>query len=108
MPSDVSFDRAPSPAPEPAILSTIVHIDSADFWLTADGGFLGPNSVWKEIVNVKPSCTVMDPGIEPVTFDFAVVIRVLQELTAKCVTPGYTTGKSFFSQRESGPTRFKL
>ncbi|KAI6012887.1 hypothetical protein BKA83DRAFT_4130694 [Pisolithus microcarpus] len=67
----------------PLILSTVVHINSADFWLTADGGFLGPNSIWKEIVNVKPSCTIMDPGIEPVTFDFVVVIRVLQELTAK-------------------------
>ncbi|KAI6016974.1 hypothetical protein BKA83DRAFT_4497514 [Pisolithus microcarpus] len=107
-PSDVAFHCAPSPAAEPAILRAIVCIDSADFWLMADGGYLGPNSIWKEIVDVKPSCTVTDPGIDPVSSDFVVVIQLLQELTANCVTPGYTSGKSFFSTRDTGATRFKL
>ncbi|KAI6025247.1 hypothetical protein PISMIDRAFT_102069 [Pisolithus microcarpus 441] len=106
--SDGDDTTANTTANEPAILRAIVRIDSADFWLTADGGYLGPNSIWKEIVDVKPSCTVTDPGIDPVTSDFAVVIHVLQQLTANCVTPGYTSGKSFFSTKDLGTPRFKL
>ncbi|KAI5981832.1 hypothetical protein EDD15DRAFT_2182600 [Pisolithus albus] len=108
VPSDDAIHVGPSPPAEPAILRAIVRIDLADFWLTADGGYVGPNSIWKEMVDVKPSCAVTDPGIDPVTTDFPVVIQVLEQLTAKCVTPGYTSGKSFFSKTDTGATRFKL
>ncbi|KIK17013.1 hypothetical protein PISMIDRAFT_685753 [Pisolithus microcarpus 441] len=108
LPSDDSLDRPRSPPPEPAVLRAIVRIDSDDFWLTADGGYLGPNTVWKEIANVKPSCTVTDPGLDPITSDYDVVIHVLQDLTQKCVTAGYSSGTSFFSTKDTGAIRFKL
>ncbi|KIK13779.1 hypothetical protein PISMIDRAFT_688404 [Pisolithus microcarpus 441] len=108
LPSDDSLDRPGSPPPEPAVLRAIVRIDSDDFWLTADGGYLGPNTVWKEIADVKPSCTVTDPGLDPITSDYNVVIHVLQDLTQKCVTAGYSSGTSFFSTKDTGAIRFKL
>ncbi|KAI6021763.1 hypothetical protein BKA83DRAFT_4126509 [Pisolithus microcarpus] len=82
--SDDSSDCLDSATPDPAILHTIVHIDSKDFWLTADSGYLGPNTVWKEIADVKPSCTITNPGLEPISSDFKVVIHMLQDLTEKC------------------------
>ncbi|KAI5989258.1 hypothetical protein EDD15DRAFT_2284432 [Pisolithus albus] len=108
LPSDDSSDCSESPTPQPAVLSAIVRIDSEDFWLTADGGYLGPNIVWKEFADVKLSCAATDPGLEPVSSDYVVVINVLQHLTEKCVTAGYSSGKSLFSKKGTAAMRFKL
>ncbi|KIK20626.1 hypothetical protein PISMIDRAFT_12831 [Pisolithus microcarpus 441] len=108
LPSDDSLDRPGLPSPEPAVLHAIVHIDLEDFWLMADGGYLGPNMVWKEIANVKPSCMVTNPGLDPITSDYNIVIHVLQDLTQKCVTARYSSGRSFFSTKDTGSIHFKL
>ncbi|KAI6152800.1 hypothetical protein EDD17DRAFT_1635375 [Pisolithus thermaeus] len=101
-------DRAVSPSSGAAELCAIMRIDREDFWLTADGGYMGPNSLWKEIVDVKLSCAACDPGVAPLTSNFAVVLDVLCVLTQKCVTPGYSAGTSFFLNTKQGPSRFKL
>ncbi|KAI6041949.1 hypothetical protein EDC04DRAFT_2892453 [Pisolithus marmoratus] len=67
---DGSAESDLSPPPSAAVLSAIVRIDRDDFWLTSDGGYRGPNTFWREILDVKPSCTVSEPGLEPVNLDF--------------------------------------
>ncbi|KIK11918.1 hypothetical protein PISMIDRAFT_78579, partial [Pisolithus microcarpus 441] len=91
-----------------AILSAIARIDNHDFWLTSDGGYQGPDSVWKEFLEVKPSCALTDPGLQPAAADFPIVLRTLQKITEKCVTPGYSAGRSFFAPSKTTATRFKL
>ncbi|KAI6012033.1 hypothetical protein EDC04DRAFT_2609606 [Pisolithus marmoratus] len=105
---DRSAESDLSPPPSAAVLSAIVCIDCDDFWLTSDGGYRGPNTFWREILDVKPSCTVSEPGLKPVNLDFVVVLQMLHMFTEKCVTPGYSRSKSFFSNSNMGPMRFKL
>ncbi|KAI5995129.1 hypothetical protein EDD15DRAFT_2195752 [Pisolithus albus] len=94
--------------PEPAVLTAIVRIDRDDFWLMSDGGYQGPGSVWKDILDVKPSCALTKPGLDPLNSDFATVLSMLRLLTQNCVTPGYGLGKSLFGSDNLNPTRFKL
>ncbi|KAI5990596.1 hypothetical protein EDD15DRAFT_2197916 [Pisolithus albus] len=105
---DRPANSLPASPPERAVLSAIVRIDREDFWLVSDGGYQGPGNVWKDILDVKLSCALTKPGLEPIDSDFAVVLNALQLLTQKCVTPGYTLGKSLFGNENSNPTRFKL
>lgn len=106
--SDLKPDVPLSQPNEPAILSAIVRIDRDDFWLMADGGYLGPNNVCKDILDVKPSCALSNPGLEPVMSDFPLVLQTLQQFTQRCVTPSFSSGKSFFSVDQNGARRFKL
>ncbi|KAI6020046.1 hypothetical protein PISMIDRAFT_17811 [Pisolithus microcarpus 441] len=106
--SSQSPDHSFSPPPEPAELCAIVRIDRDHFWLTSDGGYLGPNDICKEFLDVKPSCALSSPGLEPMASDFLTVLQMLRLLMEKCVTPGYSSGKSFFSTKMNGPPRFKL
>ncbi|KAI5987722.1 hypothetical protein EDD15DRAFT_2372104 [Pisolithus albus] len=105
--ADLDFVQRPL-SPQCATLSAIARIDREDFWLTSDGGYQGPNSVWKEFLQVKPSCALTDPGSQTVPSDFGIILQTLQKITDKCVTPGYTAGRSFFSPSDDSPTRFKL
>ncbi|KAI6017791.1 hypothetical protein BKA83DRAFT_4496954 [Pisolithus microcarpus] len=89
-------------------MDSLQRIDQEDFWLTPDGRYQGPNGVWKEFLDVKPSCTLMNPGMEPVMSDFPVTLHMLQSFTQHCMTPGFSSGKSFFSGDEHGPSCFKL
>ncbi|KAI5983548.1 hypothetical protein EDD15DRAFT_2202033 [Pisolithus albus] len=107
-PHNVSPNPGLPPRPERAILSAIACIDHDDFWLVADGGYHGPTEVCKEILDIKPSCAMTHPGLEPVRTDFAVVLQNLREITQKCVTSGYSAGRSFFTWSNQIPTRFKL
>ncbi|KAI6019140.1 hypothetical protein EDC04DRAFT_2901882 [Pisolithus marmoratus] len=98
-----------STSPDAAVLPAIVHIGLNNFWLTSDGGYhASPNTMWKEIVNVKLSCTISDPGVEIVSSDFPHILHMLHIFTKNCITPGYSSGKSFFSSGEMGPRCFKL
>ncbi|KIO04429.1 hypothetical protein M404DRAFT_111937, partial [Pisolithus tinctorius Marx 270] len=86
-----------------ACLAAIVHVDSKDFWLSADGGYQGPNHICKEIVDVKPSC-----AIGMLNDDFSSVITNLCALQDHCVMSGYSPGKSFFSADAFGNPCFKM
>ncbi|KAI5998458.1 hypothetical protein EDC04DRAFT_2909404 [Pisolithus marmoratus] len=94
--------------PNPAILSAIVCIDHKDFWLMSNGGYQGPNAVWTDILHVKLSCALSNPGIEPVLSDFPHMLQNLPLLTECCVTPGFTSGKRLFCTDRQGLARFKL
>ncbi|KAI6032329.1 hypothetical protein PISMIDRAFT_19423 [Pisolithus microcarpus 441] len=98
--SQLSLDQTDTPPPKGAKLSAIVQIDRDDFWLTSDGGYVGPTAICKEILEVKPSCSLSNPGVEPASSDFATVLQTLHVLTEDCVTPGYSSGKSFFFNGE--------
>ncbi|KAI6024014.1 hypothetical protein BKA83DRAFT_4052710 [Pisolithus microcarpus] len=100
--------HVPKLASEPAILSMIVRIDHNNFWLMADGGYPGPNNMCKDILDVKPSCALLNPGLEPMMSDFPLVLQTLQQSTQRCVTPGFSSGKSFFSVDQNGAQHFKL
>ncbi|KIK19870.1 hypothetical protein PISMIDRAFT_43628, partial [Pisolithus microcarpus 441] len=76
-----------------AILSAIACIDHDNFWLTTNGGYHGPTTVCRAILNIKPSCAMTIPGMEPVTSDFGVIIQNLHEINQKCVMPGYSAGR---------------
>lgn len=108
LPSEVSPDHSHSPPPKGAELSAIVRIDRENFWLTSDGGYVGPTNICKEILEVKPSCTLSNPSVEPASTDFATVLQMLHLVTEKCVTPGYSSGKSLFSTEKNKPPRFKV
>ncbi|KAI6014255.1 hypothetical protein PISMIDRAFT_118001, partial [Pisolithus microcarpus 441] len=105
-------EQAPQSAlsmrPERVVLSAIACIDHDDFWLTADGGYHAPTPVCRELLDVKPSCALATPGLEPVKSDFAIVLRNLRQVTEKCIMPGYGTGKSFFTGDPLNTTCFKL
>ncbi|KAI5995060.1 hypothetical protein EDD15DRAFT_2365969 [Pisolithus albus] len=94
--------------PQPALLTAIVRIDRDHFWLTADGGYLGPNAICKEILDIKPSCAFTDLGVDPVQADFPTVLDTLRILTQQCLTPGYSTATSFFTTDKKVVTGFKL
>ncbi|KAI6024018.1 hypothetical protein BKA83DRAFT_4125412 [Pisolithus microcarpus] len=82
------------PCPKRAILSAIACIDHDNFWLTTNGGYHGPTTVCRAILNIKPSCAMTIPGMEPVTSDFGVIIQNLHEINQKCVMPGYSAGRT--------------
>lgn len=84
-----------------------MRIDHEDFWLTSDGGYQGPNAVWRDILHVKPSCALSNPGVEPVLSDFQHVLQNLQLLAERCVTPGFSSGKSLFCTDHQGVGRFQ-
>ncbi|KAI6011233.1 hypothetical protein BKA83DRAFT_4132225 [Pisolithus microcarpus] len=98
----------PAPPINRAVLSAIVRIDRDDFWLVSDGGYQGAGSIWKDILDVKPSCALTKPGMQPLDADFATVMTTLRLLTNKCVTPGYALGKSLFGNENLNPKHFKL
>ncbi|KIK12662.1 hypothetical protein PISMIDRAFT_18584 [Pisolithus microcarpus 441] len=106
--SQVSDDQTDSPPPKAAKLTVIVRIDREDFWLTSDGGYIEPTAICKEIQEVKPSCALSNPAVEPASSDFPTVLQTLRILTEQCVTPGYSSGKSFFSMEKNKPPRFKV
>lgn len=106
--SQLSHDQTDTPPPKGAELSAIVRIDQDNFWLTSDGGYVGPTAICKEILEVKPSCSLSNPAVEPASSDFATVLQMLRVLTEECVTPGYSSGKSFFSTEKNKPPRFKV
>ncbi|KAI5991149.1 hypothetical protein EDD15DRAFT_2449176 [Pisolithus albus] len=101
-------DQTTSPPPKAAELSAIVRIDRDDFWLTADGGYVEPTPMCKELLEVKLSCALTNPAVEPASTDFPTVLQILRQLTGQCVTPGYSSGKSFFSVEKNKPPGFKV
>ncbi|KAI6116489.1 hypothetical protein F5141DRAFT_1213083 [Pisolithus sp. B1] len=74
-------------SPDPVALSAI---------LKSDGGYHSSNAAWRA------------PGIECVLSDFLHMLQNLQLLTNRCVTPGFSSGKSFFCTDHEGISRFKL
>ena len=91
-----------------AKLSAIVKIDRDDFWMTSDAGYQKPSVVWKSLAEVKLSCAMAMPDLQPAKMDYAVVVSNLQSLQAKITTPGYDMGKGFFLTGRGDVQRFKL
>ncbi|KAG6380344.1 hypothetical protein JVT61DRAFT_8455 [Boletus reticuloceps] len=85
----------PDKSPELAPLSAIVHISELDFWLTSDSGYLKPSKIWRELANVKPSCTAEQPDPQPVREDFKTVIKHLREIQSTISKPEFQPGKGF-------------
>ena len=91
-----------------AKLSAIVKIDRDDFWLTSDAGYRKPSVVWKSLADVKPSCAITIPNMQPAKMDYARVVDNLRTLQGKITTPGYQMGKGFFLAARGDVQRFKL
>ncbi|KIO04659.1 hypothetical protein M404DRAFT_142794, partial [Pisolithus tinctorius Marx 270] len=90
-------------------LAAIVCVDSKDFWLSADGGYQGPNHICKEIIDVKPSCAVGAPStVGMLNNDFSSVVANLCALQDCCVMSRYSPGKSFFSADAFSNPCFKV
>ncbi|KAI6152553.1 hypothetical protein BKA82DRAFT_4351867 [Pisolithus tinctorius] len=83
--------------------------NSKDFWLSADGGYQGPNHICKEIIDVKPSCAVGAPStVGMLNNDFSSVVANLCALQDCCVMSRYSPGKSFFSADAFSNPCFKV
>ena len=93
---------------EMASLSAIVRIDRNDFWMTSDAGYQKPSTVWKDLLDVKPSCAVCAPDLQPVKGNYEKVVENLKQLQAQTQTPGYQMGKGFFMGPKSDVVRFKI
>lgn len=95
---------------ELAELSAIVFIDSKNYWLTSDGGYRKGVGMWHHLYDVKPSCTVSEPPMNPAKVDFSAAMKNLRILMQKIGTPGYEKGKGFLFYDNSSPTptRFKI
>jgi len=89
-------------------LTAIVHIDRDDFWMTSDAGYRRPSTVWKGLRDVKPSCAVCIPDLQPARGDYDQVVKNLEQLQAEIVTPGYQMGKGFFLALKGDAKRFKI
>lgn len=91
-----------------AKLSAIVKIDRDDFWLTSDAGYQKPSVVWKTLAEVKPSCAITIPDVQPAKMDYPRVVNNLRTLQGKITTPGYQMGRGFFLAARGDVHRFKL
>ena len=91
-----------------AKLSAIVKIDCDDFWMTSDAGYQKPSVVWKTLADVKLSCAMTMPDLQPVKMDYASVVSNLQTLQGRTMMPGYEMGKGFFLGARGDVQRFKL
>jgi len=89
-------------------LSAIVRIDRNNFWMSSDAGYQRPSTVWKDLVDVKPSCAVCTLDLQPAKGDYEKVVENLQQLQAQTLTPGYQMGKGFFLGLKSEAMRFKI
>ena len=99
-PSEGSFEMAS--------LSAIVRVEHNDFWMTPDAGYQKPSAIWKDLLDVKPSCVVSAPDLQPVKDDFQQVVANLQHLQGEMRTPGYEMGKAFFTGGHAETQRFKV
>ncbi|KAI6017994.1 hypothetical protein BKA83DRAFT_4127944 [Pisolithus microcarpus] len=61
---------------------------------------IGPNNVWKEFLEVKPSFALSDPGLQPAASDLPIILQTLQKITENCVTPGYSLCHKLFKGLE--------
>ena len=104
----VKADKDIEKALEMARLSAIVKIDRDDFWLTSDAGYQKPSVVWKSLAEVKPSCAMTMPDVQPAKMDYSRVVANLHNLQERIMTPGYQMGKGFFLSARGDVQRFKL
>jgi len=93
---------------EMASLSAIVQVDHNDFWMTPDTGYQKPSAVWKDLLDVKPSCIISAPDLQPVKDKFQQVVANLQHLQGEMWMPGYEMGKAFFTGGHAQTQRFKV
>ncbi|KAI5989032.1 hypothetical protein EDD15DRAFT_2370889 [Pisolithus albus] len=95
---------------ELAELSAIVLIDSKNYWLTSDAGYQRGTCIWPHLYDVKLSCTVSAPPMNPQKTDFATVTNNLRVLMQKIATPGFEKGNGFLFHDNGSPTptRFKI
>lgn len=91
-----------------ATLTAITRMDCNNFWMTSDAGYGRPSTVWKDLAEVKLSCVVCSPDLQPAKGDYDQVIANLQSLQGKIVTPGYQMGKVFFLAGKGVMKRFKV
>lgn len=103
--SDVHSEDA---SHEMVFLTTIICIDGSDFWMTSDGAYGWPSTVWKELADVKLSCAVCTLDLQPMKADYDQVVANLHKLQAQVVTPGYQMGKSFFLPGKGDMKRIKI
>jgi len=91
---DSSFDLAP--------ILAVVHIDSNDYWLTADVNYRGPSEIWPDYANIKPSCVCQMPDIPPFTADWANVTDNLHWLQDQVAIERWWSaqGRSSLKRRE--------
>ena len=104
----VKVEKNIEKALEMARLCTIVKINRDDFWLTSDAGYQKPLVVWKSLAEVKPSCAMTMPDVQPVKMDYSRVVANLHNLQGRITTPGYQMGKGFFLSARGDVQRFKL
>lgn len=93
---------------EMATLTVIVHVDCNDFWITLDGGYTRSSIVWKDLAEVKLTCAMCSPDLQPAKLDYDQVIANLESLQGRIVTPGYQMGKVFFLGGKGDMKRFKV
>ena len=101
-------DKAEPSNMQLARLSAIVKIDRDDFWLTPDAGYQKSSVVWKSLADVKLSCAMTMPDLQPVKTDYVRVVSNLETLQERITTPGYEMGKGFFLAARGDVRRFKL
>ncbi|KAI6010047.1 hypothetical protein PISMIDRAFT_12614 [Pisolithus microcarpus 441] len=89
---------------EPAELSAIVVIDSKNYWLTSDAGYQKGASMWQHLYDVKLSCTVSAPPMNPQKSDFGTLMKNLCILMQKITMPGFEKGKGFLFHDNCSPT----
>ncbi|KAI5988492.1 hypothetical protein F5J12DRAFT_898182 [Pisolithus orientalis] len=86
---DSSSDLAP--------ISTIIQINSNDYWLIADANYCGPGEIWPEFAIIKLSCVVQMPNITPFTTDWANVMDNLCWLQDAIAMPKFTMKQGLFT-----------
>ncbi|KAI6024582.1 hypothetical protein EDC04DRAFT_2723655 [Pisolithus marmoratus] len=93
-----------------ADLSAIVQINSNNYWLMSDAGYCKGMKFCQHLYDIKPSCTISEPPMNPYKTDFTAVMNNLRILTQKTSTPGYQLGQGFFFHDNATltPTRFKI
>ncbi|KAI6006098.1 hypothetical protein EDD15DRAFT_2359233 [Pisolithus albus] len=95
---------------ELADLSAIAVIDSKNYWLTSDAGYQRGACMWPHLYDVKLSCTLSAPPMNPLKADFATLTKNLHILMQKIATPGFEKGNGFLFHDNGSPTptRFKI
>jgi len=103
----------PSPPPDNgsvdlAPISTIVQIDTNDYWLTADANYRGPSEVWPDYANIKPSCVCQMPDAAPFMADWGDMTDNLRWLQEHIAMPTFKTKQGLFTTAGVTGPRFKM
>jgi hypothetical protein len=100
--STVPSAEDPEIRPEKVILSVIVQVSPASFFMSSDGNYRGPGRFNIPFSDIKLTCLGGKPLIEDLIGDFETAVRNLSWLQDKISTRGFLSKKGLLIENVNG------